>query len=85
MFCDMLHEEYMKVRPKNKSLMNMKNNKSQFAHLENRIAELHNDNEKLREETTEHMSKIYKLEESLKDMTRKFNKKKSKKDEMKAK
>lgn len=75
----------MKVRPKNKSVMNIEKNKGQFAHLEKRIAELHTDNETLREETKEHMNKIYKLDDSLKEMTTKFNQKSSQNDELEVK
>lgn len=54
----MLHEEYMKVRPKNKGHMDLGKSKGQFAHLEKRIAELHSENDILRDEAKEHMNKI---------------------------
>lgn len=67
-FCDMLHNEYMKCRPKNKSLLNLEKQKGQFTHLENRVNELHKDNELLRQETKEHLNTIYKLEHNLKEL-----------------
>jgi septal ring factor EnvC (AmiA/AmiB activator) len=81
----MIQEEYMKVRPKNKGQINVEKNKGQFAQLEKRISDLHSDNDTLREEAREHMNKIYKLEDTLKETTSKLNQKTSQKDEVDAK
>lgn len=59
--------------------------KANLRTLKKRIAEMHSENDTLREDAKEHMNKIYQLEDNLKEATTKLNQKTSQKDEIDAK
>lgn len=58
----------MRIRPKDKGLLSLEGKKGQFSQLEKRISELHQENDRLREDMKVRMNTLYDLEGQLKEV-----------------